>query len=79
MKGFIITAAMLLGTSAHAVARPITTHELYLEQRVCETVPERQSGYIRAAGQTIHLTTPEHQECSYVPTHRLRSTTHYHR
>ena len=79
MKSIIIAAAVLLGTSAQAVARPITTHELYLEQRVCHTVPERQSGYIRAAGQTIHLTTAEHEECSYVPTHRVRSRTHYHR
>ena len=79
MKSVIIAAAVLLGTSTQVTARPITTHELYLEQRVCETVPERQSGYIRAAGQTIHLTTPERQECSYVPTHRVRSRTHYHR
>ena len=79
MKSIIIAAAVLVGTSTQAVAGPKATHEMYLEQRVCRTVPERQSGYISGGGQTIKLTTPKHQECTWEPTRRIRSTTHYHR
>ena len=77
MKSIIIAAAVLLGTSTQAVARPVYTTETILEERVCRTVPERQTGYIKGGGQTIKLNTPEHQECSYVPTTRIRSRTHY--
>ena len=79
MKSIIIATAVLVGTCTQAVAGTVYNHETVIEDRVCRTVPERQSGYISAGGQTIRLTTPEHQECSYVPTQRIRSTTHYSR
>lgn len=79
MKNVIIAAVVLLGTSAQATAGTVSTHELYLEQRVCHTVAERQTGYLRAGGETVKFITPEHQECSWEPTRRIRSTTHYSR
>ena len=79
MKSIIIAAAVLVGTSTQVTAGPVTTHELYLEQRECRTVPERETGYLRAGDEVVRFTTPEHQECSYVPTHRIRSRTQYHR
>jgi len=80
MKRTIITTAMLLGISTQASAAPrVFHHETVFEDRVCQTVPARQSGYIKGNGQTIRLVTPEHQECSYVPTQRIRSRSHYSR
>ena len=80
MKSIIITSALLLGISAQASAAPrVFHHETVLEDRVCRTIPARQSGYIKGNGQAIRLVTPEHQECSYVPTQRIRSRSHYSR
>ena len=79
MKGIIIASALLLGISTQASAGTVYHHETILEDRVCRTVPARQSGLIKGNGQTIKLVTPEHKECSYVPTHRIRSRSHYSR
>ena len=78
MKRTIIATAVLLGISTQASAAPrVYHHDTVIEDRVCRTVPTRQSGYIKSAGQTIRLTAPEHAECSYRPTTRIRSRSYY--
>ena len=76
MKSIIIATTALLSISTQALAVPrIFTNEVILEERVCQVVPSRDAGYIKAGGETIRLTTPERQDCSYVPTIRVRSRT----
>ena len=79
MKRIIIASTILLGISTQASASPRVYHrDTVIEDRVCRTVPARQSGYIKwGDGRTVRLTTPEHKKCSYVPSTRIRSRSYY--
>ena len=75
MKGLIIATIGLLGFSGPTMAAPlIYEREVVMEERVCGTVPARHAGFIRAAGQTVRITTPEHEKCQYEEVERYRST-----
>ena len=75
MKGLIIATVGLLGFSGQVLAAPLIHEgEVIIEERVCQTVPERYAGWIRAAGQTVRITAPEHEKCRYEEVGRYRST-----
>ena len=48
-----------------------------LSERTCTTRPARDAGFIRAAGQTVRIITPEHEVCRWTPVTRVESTTRY--
>lgn len=74
MKGLIVATAALLGFSAQVSAAPLRYEsEVIVEERVCQTVPARYAGWIRAGGETVRLTTPAHEQCRYEEVTRYRT------
>lgn len=74
MKGLIIVAVGLLGFSAQVSAAPLSYEkEVIMDQWVCETIPARYAGFIRAAGETVRITAPEHEKCQYEEVGRFRA------